>query len=227
MFAGLRSRWITPRRCAYATASIAREHVRQQREPLVEIARARDQLVERPPRDAPHHVERPAVRRDAGVVDRDDRRVLEPRGDPRPRARTAARARAALSASSSLIATVRPSRVSIASTTRPMPPRPISRRAGSARRRERPASQASSASVLSSTPAPCRRSAPTTARACPSAAPWMPSDASRGPSRCRRCWIVVADVDGARALLVAGAVVARCAPSRRCRRGSRGCVASS
>ena len=37
------------------------EHVRQQREPLAEVGRARDQLVERPPGHLAHDVERPAV----------------------------------------------------------------------------------------------------------------------------------------------------------------------
>ena len=58
------------------------DDVRQQREPIGELAALADELLERPPRHLAHHVERRAVRRRAGVVHRHDRRMLEPRGDP-------------------------------------------------------------------------------------------------------------------------------------------------
>jgi len=60
-----------------------RDDMRQHREASAELGRAPDELFERPPRDLAHDVERRAVRRDAGVVHRHDRRMFESRGDPR------------------------------------------------------------------------------------------------------------------------------------------------
>ena len=59
------------------------DHVRQQRQPLVERARAGDHLLERVAADQLHRVERLARRPAARLVDRHDRRVLQPRGDAR------------------------------------------------------------------------------------------------------------------------------------------------
>ncbi len=58
------------------------DDVRQQREPCGQLRGAADQLLERPAADLAHHVERRTALGRAGVMDRDDRRVLEPRGDP-------------------------------------------------------------------------------------------------------------------------------------------------
>ncbi|MDB4962626.1 MAG: hypothetical protein JWP01_2625 [Myxococcales bacterium] len=58
-----------------------RQHRGQQRQALAQSARARDQLVERTAADPAHDIERTAVGRRAGVIERDDRRVLEPCGD--------------------------------------------------------------------------------------------------------------------------------------------------
>jgi hypothetical protein len=55
-----------------------REHVRQQAEPLVERAPLADQLGERAPRHQLHRVERVAGGPAPGLVDRHDRRVLQP-----------------------------------------------------------------------------------------------------------------------------------------------------
>ena len=60
-----------------------REHVRQQREPLIERGRRRHDVVERATLDQLHRVERLAGRPLARLVDADDRRVLEPRGQQR------------------------------------------------------------------------------------------------------------------------------------------------
>ena len=104
------------------------DDVRQEREPLLERRpRARDRRLERSPVDELHRVERLAVRPAPGLVDRDDRRVLQARGDQR----LALEARgepavARCSARSSLIATGRPSRRSRAARIRPRPPRAIS-----------------------------------------------------------------------------------------------------
>ena len=57
-------------------------HVRDERAPLLDRLAGRDQRFERPAGDLAHHVERRPVRTDAAVVHRDDRGVLEPRGDP-------------------------------------------------------------------------------------------------------------------------------------------------
>jgi hypothetical protein len=59
------------------------EHVRDQCEPLREGLALRDHLVECAADDALHRVERLPVRPPAAFVDRDDRRVLEPRADQR------------------------------------------------------------------------------------------------------------------------------------------------
>jgi hypothetical protein len=57
-----------------------RQHVRHQRQPPGQPVGPRDDLVERLAADHPHRVERRAVVERAGVVDRHDRRVLEPAG---------------------------------------------------------------------------------------------------------------------------------------------------
>ena len=87
----------------------------------------RARLRERDAGEPLHREVRPAVRVGAELVHRDDRRVLEPRLDPRlaqeprrPRPRDGSRARMRL------IATSRPMRWSCATRTSPMPPRPIS-----------------------------------------------------------------------------------------------------
>jgi len=59
-----------------------REDVGQEREPRPELLAFGDQLIERLAADLAHHVVGRAVRRGAGVVDRHDRRMLEPRRDP-------------------------------------------------------------------------------------------------------------------------------------------------
>ena len=60
-----------------------REQVGQEREPSRQVRRRADERVERAARDELHRVERRAVGPAAGLVDRDDRGVLEPRGDER------------------------------------------------------------------------------------------------------------------------------------------------
>ena len=60
-----------------------REHVRQEGHALVEAALLLDELLERPPRDQLHRVVRIARRPAAGLVHRDDARVLQPGGDER------------------------------------------------------------------------------------------------------------------------------------------------
>ena len=59
------------------------DDVRHQRETPGDLGSRSDELLERSAGDLAHHVERRAVRRDSGVVDGHDRRMLEPRGDPR------------------------------------------------------------------------------------------------------------------------------------------------
>ena len=58
------------------------EHVREEREPLGEAGAAVDDVLQRAARDELHRVERLAVRPSPGVVERHDRRVLQPRGQP-------------------------------------------------------------------------------------------------------------------------------------------------
>ncbi|MCX5743387.1 MAG: hypothetical protein NT062_12915 [Proteobacteria bacterium] len=50
-------------------------------EAILDVARRRDERLERAPRDLAHHVVGHAIRRRPGVVDRHDRRVLEAGGD--------------------------------------------------------------------------------------------------------------------------------------------------
>ncbi len=59
-----------------------RHHRRDEREPLGDGLALGDELLEWAPADLPHDVARCSVRPDARVVDRDDRGMLEPRGDP-------------------------------------------------------------------------------------------------------------------------------------------------
>ena len=108
MFDGLISRWTMPRACACAIASPPRAMCGSSASRSSSVPRAADELLERPAADLAHHVERRAARRVPGVVDRHDRRVLEPRGD----LRLALEPRASASGSrdsASLSATVRPS----------------------------------------------------------------------------------------------------------------------
>src|SRR5262249_44668588 len=81
MFAGLRSRWITPRRWACAMASIAASTAGHRVGPPRGGGPPAHTWRGRPPPPPPHDVERPAVDHHAGVVERDDRWMLEPRGE--------------------------------------------------------------------------------------------------------------------------------------------------
>jgi hypothetical protein len=57
------------------------EHGRQQREPLREAGGLCDRTIERTARYQLHRIERRATAATAGIVDRHDRRMLEPRRD--------------------------------------------------------------------------------------------------------------------------------------------------
>jgi hypothetical protein len=58
------------------------DQVRQELEAIDELRILRDEVLERAAADLAHHVKRRAGRRRARVVNRHDRRMLEPRGDP-------------------------------------------------------------------------------------------------------------------------------------------------
>src|SRR5262249_25331908 len=60
-----------------------RQHVGDERQPLVERGAFAEHLLQRSPRDQLHHVERLAVGEAADLVNRHDAGVLEPRGDLR------------------------------------------------------------------------------------------------------------------------------------------------
>ena len=81
MFAGLRSRWTTPRACANSIARQTSTNARSRRGRLG--SGAVEQLGERDAGEPLHREVRPAVAVAAELVDRHDRRVIEARLDPR------------------------------------------------------------------------------------------------------------------------------------------------